>query len=258
MPSIRKAVFPVGGLGTRLLPLSRAISKELMRISGNKSLIDYAVKEAQDSGIEECIFVIGEKGEMLRSYFKGGGGDDRPFSDMTMRFVHQESPLGLGHAVLAAKEAVGGESFAVLLPDDLILSESPLLGEMLAHHKKKRSSLVALQNVPHEKTDRYGIVDVLKKDGRAFQIRNLIEKPPPSEAPSSYAIVGRYVLDANIFQHLEKTAPGAAGEIQLTDALKSALQETPLGGLLMKGVRFDCGTTEGLDQASLALIPQNG
>ncbi len=256
-PPLRKAVFPLAGQGTRLFPLTRAIPKELVRVAENKPLLYYALAEAAAAGIEECVFITGAHEAALKAYLEAS---DAPFPKMKRFYVKQETPKGLGDALLraaplmaAAGAGAGGEFFAVLLPDDLILAPAPL--PMMAElYRKKGRQLVALEKVPPALVSQYGIAKTGAPEGEALPLEALVEKPAPEEAPSDLAIVGRYILSAALFRHLAETPPGAKGEIQLTDGMARALSSLPLMGVPIQGRRFDCGRPEGLDQAAAALI----
>ena len=218
---IRKAVFPVAGLGTRFLPATKTVPKEMLPII-DKPLIQYAVDEAVEAGCD------------------------------TMIFVTQAEALGLGHAVLCAKPIVGNEPFAVLLPDDLIWNSGPgALSQMADAAEASNASMIAVQDVPRERTASYGIVASEVFNGREGQITAIVEKPKPEVAPSSLAVVGRYILSPKIFNLLENTTPGAGGEIQLTDAIATLLLQHPVHAYRFRGTRFDCGTHLGLIEATI-------
>lgn len=237
MKSIKKAVFPIAGCGTRAL---KTCSKEMLPVMG-KSLLLYAVEEAIQSGIEEFIFVT--RNGHAPDYFEQLQGVIAPNQ---IHSVCQEQPLGLGHAIYCAKPFIDDEFFIVSLPDELIVSSKPCLLQMLEAHEKTLAGVVALHPVPWEQIAQYGVVGGEETDiPSLLKLTELIEKPTPAKAPSSLAVVGRYLLNSRIFSYLETQKPGAQGEIQLTDSLHSFLKEEPLYGLEFDGQRFDCGSSEG-------------
>ena len=264
---VRKAVIPAAGLGTRLLPVTKAVPKELLPIV-NKPSIQYIVEEALLSGIEHIIFVISADKESILDYFDIDGnlecfleklGKKNLLKDIkkisrTIEIisVRQKEPLGLGHAVLTAETAVGDEPFAVLLPDDLVDSQIPCLSQLLGIFDKENSGVIALERVPKNKTTNYGIIEGRKKNGRIWNITALIEKPAPEEAPSALAVIGRYILPPEIFGILKRTKPGSGGEIQLTDALSKLAGMGKLLGVEFSGKRYDIGNPEGLIIANVA------
>ena len=265
---VRKAVFPVGGLGTRFLPATKAMPKEMLPIV-DKPLIHYAVEEARAAGIEEFIFVTGrgksaiedhfDRSYELRGQLAAKGRDAEadaveswvPGPGQTA-YTRQQEPLGLGHAVWCARHLVGDEPFAVLLADDLVLSDVPCMKQMLDAYLEVGGNVVAVEEVPREHTNRYGIVDFHEDDGRLVEVKGLVEKPAPAEAPSTLAVMGRYILMPEVFDALGRTPKGSGGEIQLTDALAATLRVVPLHGLRYSGRRFDCGTKAGFVQANVA------
>jgi UTP--glucose-1-phosphate uridylyltransferase len=265
---IRKAVFPVAGLGTRFLPATKTVPKEMLPIV-DKPLIQYAVDEAIEAGCDTLIFVTNRYKHSVADYFdkayeleqkleKSGKHEQLELvrnvlpSHVRAVFVTQAEALGLGHAVLCAKPIVGDEPFAVLLPDDLIWNRGPgALKQMADAAETDGVSVIAVQDVPKEQTGSYGIVATGSFNGRAAPIQAIVEKPKPESAPSNLAVVGRYVLDGRVFDLLEKTTPGAGGEIQLTDAIASLLAEKPVHAYRFQGTRFDCGTHQGLIEATI-------
>ncbi|MDO4709754.1 MAG: UTP--glucose-1-phosphate uridylyltransferase GalU [Pseudomonadota bacterium] len=267
-PRIRKAVFPVAGLGTRFLPATKTVPKEMLPVV-DRPLIQYAVDEAIDAGCDTLIFITNRYKHAVADYFDKAyeleqrlqkAGKEKQLDavqnvlpqGVRAIFVTQPEALGLGHAVLCAKEVVGDEPFAVLLPDDLIWSRGEgALRQMACHAQKTGASVIAVQDVAHEQTGSYGIVDAPDFDGRAGAIRGIVEKPHPDEAPSDLAVVGRYVLSPQIFRLLENTGEGAGGEIQLTDAIAQLLQQAPVDAFRFQGTRFDCGTHLGLIEATV-------
>ncbi len=265
---VRKAVFPVAGLGTRFLPATKAMPKEMLPIV-DKPLIQYAVEEAQAAGIEEVIFVIGRGKTVLLDHFdhsfelehtlgQRGKSDllDEMLSSMPkpgqISSTRQQQPLGLGHAVWCARNFVNDEPFAVLLADDLILAEPGCLSQMIDVYEKVGGNVVAVEDVPREQTMRYGILDVVEDDGRLARAQGLVEKPDPDQAPSTLSIIGRYILQPEVFSHLNKQEKGAGGEIQLTDAMAKTIESMPFHGLRFKGRRFDCGNKLGFLEANIA------
>lgn len=265
---IRKAVFPVGGLGTRFLPATKAMPKEMLPIL-DKPLIQYAVEEALAAGIEEFIFVTGRGKTAIEDHFDRAielesllqAREDKACLEAIqslsllpgkIAYVRQQEPLGLGHAVWCARLLVGDEPFAVLLADDFILGSKPCLAEMIEAYQSVGGNIVAVMDVAPDQTQRYGIVDVEQDQNKLVKAKGVVEKPLPHEAPSCVAIVGRYILDAAIFDVLARGEQGAGGEIQLTDALAHLLQNQDLHGLRFEGKRFDCGSKEGMLRATLA------
>ena len=265
---IRKAVFPVAGLGTRFLPATKTVPKEMLPII-DRPLIQYAVDEAVEAGSDTLIFVTNRYKHAVADYFdkayeleqkleRAGKLEQLELvrnvlpSHVRAVFVTQAEALGLGHAVLCAKPIVGDEPFAVLLPDDLIWNRGPgALKQMADAAETTGASVIAVQDVPHDQTGSYGIVATDAFTGREGRIRGIVEKPKPEVAPSNLAVVGRYVLDSRIFALLEGTVPGAGGEIQLTDAIAALLLEKPVHAYRFKGTRFDCGTHIGLIEATI-------
>lgn len=265
---VRKAIFPVGGLGTRFLPATKALPKEMLPVV-DKPLIEYAVDEARAAGIEEFIFVTGRGKTAIEDHFdtnyeleqtlRERGKDDElaQVNQSKLRpgqvaYVRQMSPLGLGHAVWCARNLINDEPFAVLLADDLIKSDKPTLAEMMEVYEEHGGNVVSLMEVPREHTSRYGIVDPGKSDGRLVEIRGLVEKPDPAAAPSNLAIVGRYILQPSIMDHLGKGRSGAGDEIQLTDSMLDLIGTSSFNGLRLSGTRYDCGTKAGFLTAGIA------
>jgi len=270
-PKVRKAVFPAAGLGTRFLPATKAQPKEMLPLV-DKPLIQYAVEEAVRSGIENIIIVTGRGKSAIEDHFdvsfelehllESRGKQDllasvRSISEMfNIAYVRQKEALGLGHAVLRAKELVGEEPFAVVLSDDVIDATVPCLRQLLNIHESYGASVLALMEVQPDQVSAYGIVDAepLPHNGtndRLFRIRSLVEKPAPSEAPSNLAIIGRYVLMPEIFTSVESIQPGKGGEIQLTDALKHLLGQRPIYGYRFEGKRYDAGDKLGFLKATV-------
>jgi UTP--glucose-1-phosphate uridylyltransferase len=266
---VRKAVFPVAGLGTRFLPATKSMPKEMLPVV-DKPLIHYAVEEAKAAGIEQFIMVTGRGKAAMEDHFDypyelaatlKERGKQAAFAELAswlpapgqVVYTRQQQPLGLGHAVLCAKELVGDEPFAVMLPDDLVLAATPCLKQMVEVFEKTQGSVVAVMDVPREHTNRYGVLDIAADEGKLVRIKGLVEKPAPKDAPSTLSIIGRYILRPEIFGHLEKTGRGAGGEIQLTDGMLKLLGDgKPFHGLRFEGKRFDCGDKLGFLEANVA------
>ena len=265
---IRKAVFPVAGLGTRFLPATKTVPKEMLPII-DKPLIQYAVDEAIEAGCDTLVFVTNRYKHAVADYFdkayeleqkleRAGKTEQLELIRSVLPpgvravFVTQAEALGLGHAVLCAKPVIGDEPFAVLLPDDLIWNRGPgALAQMADLAESLSASVIATQDVPRAQTNSYGIVATEDFSGRQGRIKAIVEKPEPDVAPSTLAVVGRYVLSPRIFDLLEMTTPGSGGEIQLTDAISALLREEPVLAYRFKGTRFDCGTHIGLVEATI-------
>ncbi|WP_304511676.1 UTP--glucose-1-phosphate uridylyltransferase GalU [Desulfobacula sp.] len=265
---IKKAVFPVAGLGTRFIPATKAMAKEMLPVV-DKPIIQYAVEEAFEAGIEHIIFVTGRGKKALEDHFdrsfeiehalKEKGKDDllKQIQELvpktgTIIYTRQNQPLGLGHAIWCARDIVGDEPFAVLLADDLIQTDKPVLSEMVKKFDRLRASMAAVMEVEKDQTDKYGILDAKLVEEDIVKINDMVEKPKPDEAPSNLAIIGRYILTPKIFEYLGRKKRGAGGEIQLTDAMKALLKEQPIYGYKFKGKRFDCGDKAGFQMANLA------
>ncbi len=262
----RKAVIPAAGLGTRFLPVTKSVPKELLPIL-DKPMLQYVVEEAAEAGVEEVIVVVSPGKESIASYFQsqpeledrlaesGASGllekVHRAAHLAHVSFVVQQQPLGLGHAVLTARDAVGNEPFVVILPDDIVVHNPGVVSQIAAAGERLGAGVVAVEAVAWDLVHNYGVVEGGPAEDRAFQIRGLVEKPPREEAPSNLAIVGRYLLPPEIFECLEHTAPGAKGEIQLTDALLLLLERQELYAYQFQGRRYDGGTPMGLLRASL-------
>ena len=271
MKKIRKAVFPVAGLGTRFLPATKAMPKEMLPVV-DKPLIQYAVEEARAAGIEHFIFVTGhgktaiedhfDKNQFLKERLERDNRSDLlallqqcSFNAGEISYVRQGEPKGLGHALLCAKNLIGDEPYAVLLPDDLFLCKTPCLKQMMDVYQKTGGHLAAVQEVPEEHTPRYGILDI-EQNGETFvKAKGLIEKPALGTAPSTLAISGRYILSPAVFDALEKTTVDA-GEIQLTDAVAACMNTTPFYGVRYEGRRFDCGDKIGFLSANVEFALQ--
>jgi UTP--glucose-1-phosphate uridylyltransferase len=270
MKQVKKAVFPVAGLGTRFLPATKAIPKEMLTVV-DRPLIQYAVEEALEAGIEQFIFVTGRGKTALEDHFDiayeleatmRGRGKALDVLDSTrlpagaVTSVRQQEPLGLGHAVWCARHIVGDEPFAVLLPDDLMVGRPGCLAQMIAAYQKVGGNIVCVEDVPRERTASYGIVDPGAADGRLTEVRGLVEKPRPEEAPSTLGVVGRYILQPEVMRILDAGETGAGGEIQLTDAMAKLIGRQPFHGVTVEGERHDCGDKIGFVRANLALALQ--
>ena len=271
---VKKAVFPVAGLGTRFLPATKANPKEMLTVV-DKPLIQYAAEEAVNAGIEELIFVTSSSKRAIEDHFdknyeleaeleKKGKTELLKIvrevvpANVTCVYVRQPEALGLGHAVLCAKPVVGDDPFAVILADDLINCDgNGVLAQMLSVFNDRQCSLLGVEEVPPEETEKYGIVDPEESDGRITHVRNIVEKPAPDVARSNLAVVGRYVLTAAIFKHLETIPRGAGGEIQLTDAIEKLLHEEQVLAYRFEGKRYDCGSKLGYLQATIEFALQH-
>lgn len=267
---IRKAIFPVAGMGTRFLPATKALPKEMLPVI-DKPLIQYAVEEALASGIEQIIFVTGRGKSAIEDHF------DYSFELNTMlqergktdilaeinssvltpgriAYVRQQEPLGLGHAVWCARHLIGDEPFAVILADDLIQSKTPCLKQMIESYKSQNltGSMIAAMEIDGDAISSYGVFDVSRDTPDCLFARGLVEKPHPSKAPSRYAAIGRYILSPQVLKRLESLEKGAGGEIQLTDAIAKSIQGDDLCGFKFEGTRFDCGSKEGFLRATLS------
>jgi len=276
---LRKVVFPVAGLGTRFLPATKVVAKEMLPVL-DRPLIQYAVDEAVDAGADTLIFVTNRYKHAIADYFDKAyelesklqqAGKDELLAlvqgtlpkNVRCVFVTQPEALGLGHAVLCARPVVGDEPFGIVLADDLIWNGAVgsgrpgALRQMAEVAASEQAGVLAVEEVPREQTHKYGIVDATPISDRAARVRLVIEKPKPEVAPSNLAIVGRYVLPGRIFELLEKTTPGAGGEIQLTDAIEDLLKESPVLAYRFEGMRFDCGNKLGLVQATVHMALQD-
>lgn len=265
---VTKAIFPVAGLGTRFLPATKSIPKEILTLV-DRPLIQYAIDEARAAGIKEFIFVTSRGKSALEDYF-----DHSPELEVTLRragkdalleilretnmdsgaiaYVRQNRPLGLGHAVWCARRLIGDEPFAVLLPDDVIAAEKPCLQQMVEAYAQTGGNIVAAMEVPVAKTSSYGVLDVAEDMGAVVSVKGMVEKPKAGEAPSNLAVIGRYILSPKVMSNLDKVKPGVGGEIQLTDAIAKEA-ETPgtVFGYRFRGQRYDCGTKAGFLQATV-------
>ena len=267
--TIRKAIFPVGGLGTRFLPATKSMPKEMLPVV-DKPLIQYAVEEAIEAGIEEFIFVTGRGKSAIEDHF------DHAYELQAMleargkysalklvketipdpgkiAYIRQQEPLGLGHAIWCARNFAGSEPVAILLADDLIHAKPGCLRQMLDTYKVIGGNMLALSEVAPKEVSSYGIIEAGEQNGSLVKVRGLVEKPEESKAPSNLAVIGRYILQPQIFENLSKFELGTGGEIQLTDAIAKQIGAEPLNGFLFKGKRFDCGSQVGFLEANIAL-----
>ena len=269
---VRKAVFPVAGLGTRLLPATKSIPKEMITVV-DRPLIQYAIDEAREAGIEQMIFVTGRGKAALDDYFdmgfelettmKSRGKSLDALAPSRSGFgeivsVRQQQPLGLGHAVWCACDIVGDEPFAVLLPDELMFGQPNCLAQMVEAYEKAGGNIVAALEVPESETHQYGVIDPGSTDGRLTEIRGLVEKPAPGTAPSNLMLPGRYILQPDVMRALDAQETGAGGEIQLTDAIAKLIGKQPLYAYRFEGERYDCGSAAGFVIANLAMALERG
>jgi UTP--glucose-1-phosphate uridylyltransferase len=267
MKPVRKAVFPVAGLGTRSLPATKVIAKEMLTVV-DRPLIQYAVEEAREAGVEQMIFVTGRGKGALEDHFdiayeleatmKARGKSLEPldstrFPPGAIVSVRQQEPLGLGHAVWCARDIVGDEPFAVLLPDDLMVGRPGCLAQMVEAYSKVGGNIVCAQEVAPERTASYGIITPGSRDGNLTEVKGLVEKPKPEEAPSNLGVVGRYILQPEIMEILGNVGKGAGGELQLTDGMAELIGKQPFHGVTFNGDRHDCGDRTGFVIANLAL-----
>jgi len=265
---VRKAILPVAGLGTRFLPATKAMPKEMLPVV-DKPLIQYAVEEAREAGIEEFVFVTGRGKQLLEDHFdhaieleqtlekRGKAAELAAVRDAIippgkLSYTRQQRPLGLGHAVWCGRAFIGDEPFAVLLPDDLMLARPGCLKQMVEAYGRVGGNMAAVEDVPREHTNRYGILDVVAEDGPLVRAKGLVEKPAPADAPSTLSIIGRYILQPEVFAELEAHRAGAGGEIQLTDGIAATIPRLPFHGFRFAGRRFDCGNKVGFVAANLA------
>jgi UTP--glucose-1-phosphate uridylyltransferase len=265
---LRKAVLPVAGLGTRFLPATKATAKEMLPVV-DKPLIQYAIEEARAAGIEQFCLITGRGKTALVEHFDIAfeleatlreRGKLDVLADLEAMAVHpgsivtvrQQVPLGLGHAIWCARAFIGSDPFAILLPDDLVLADTPCLKQLAHAYQQTGGNVVAVTEVPREQTNRYGILEIGHDDGRLVEVTGLVEKPPPAEAPSNLSIIGRYVLLPEVIEHLAAMERGAGGEVQLTDGMARMIGHTPFHGLRYEGRRFDCGDKVGFLEANIA------
>ena len=267
MKVIKKAVFPVAGLGTRFLPATKANPKEMLPVV-DKPLIQYAVEEAMQSGITELIFVTGRNKRSIEDHFDKNVELEASLmasnkslllesirsiipSHVKCIYTRQSEPLGLGHAVLQAKTIINDEPFAVLLADDLTDAKTPVLKQLISQHQKEQASVIAIEDIPKDKTIQYGIVDVSTSKDNLYKINSIVEKPQPKDAPSTLGVIGRYLFNPEIFDCLEKIKPGKGGEIQLTDAIQMLLSQQSIFAYQFEGKRYDCGDKLGFMKANI-------
>jgi len=269
---LRKAVFPVAGLGTRFLPATKAMPKEMLTVV-DKPLIQYAVEEALEAGIEQIIFVTGRNKGALEDHFdisyeledtmRSRGKSLDAISNIRMKpgspvYVRQQEPLGLGHAVWCAREIVGDEPFAVLLPDELMVGKPGFMKQMVEAYNQVGGNVIGALEVPDSETDKYGIISPGAINGRLIEVTALVEKPQRGTAPSNLMIPGRYILQPEVMRILETQEKGAGGEIQLTDAMAQLIGNQPFHGFTFDGQRYDCGDKAGYVQANLAIAMVRG
>ena len=266
---VTKAIFPVAGLGTRFLPATKSVPKEIMTLV-DRPLIQYAIDEARAAGIKEFIFVTSRGKGALEDYFdhaptleqelRQKGNDDlleiltgTNMDSGAIAYIRQHKALGLGHAVWCARRLIGNEPFAVVLPDDVIAAEKPCLQQMVEAYDETGGNIVATMEVPPEKASSYGVLDVHKDMGQLVKVKGLVEKPPAGQAPSNLAVIGRYILNPSVLRSLDQMKLGSGGEIQLTDAVANeVLGEPGVYGYRFQGQRFDCGSKSGFLQATVA------
>ena len=270
---VNKVVFPVAGLGSRFLPATKSIPKEMLPII-DKPLIQYAVDEAVDAGFSELIFITGNTKRAIQDHFKFNPDlnisnlteDKKNFlsemhrvipSHVSCKYIIQDEPLGLGHAILQAKEAIGEDPFAVVLADDLIDSKQGVLKQMLDHYNDENSSIISVQKIMKSESINYGIIEFKEVNKDLMKIIDIVEKPSPENAPSNYGVVGRYILSSKIFSMLDKVSAGVGNEIQLTDAIKLLLKTNPIYSYKFSGTRHDCGTKIGFIKANIAFALNN-
>lgn len=263
---IRTAIFPVGGMGTRFLPATKSMPKEMLPVV-DKPIVHYAFEEAKAAGIENFIFVTGRNKSAIDDHFDHSYELETLLEDKNKHselglirewlpdagniiFTRQQKPLGLGHAVWCARQLIKDEAFAVILADDMVQSETPCLKQMIDSYTG--GNMTAVMDVPKEKTSSYGILDIESEEGRLVKAKGLVEKPSPDKAPSTLSIIGRYILDSSIFEVLGQHKIGSGGEIQLTDAMASMISHTPFHGYRFEGTRYDCGSKIGFLEANIA------
>ena len=264
--TVNKAIIPAAGLGTRFLPATKAQPKEMLPIV-DKPTLQYIIEEAVNSGIEEILIITGRNKKSIEDHFdrsvelelelesKGKMElleEVRKISNMVnIHFIRQKEPKGLGHAIHCAKTFIGNEPFAVLLGDDIVYSEKPCLKQMIDAYDEYKTTILGVQEVPHEDVNKYGVVDGLHIEDRAYKVKDLVEKPAVDEAPSDMAILGRYIINPGIFEILEHTKPGKGGEIQLTDALKELATKEAMYAYNFEGRRYDVGDKQGFLEATV-------
>jgi UTP--glucose-1-phosphate uridylyltransferase len=265
---LKKAVLPVAGLGTRFLPATKALAKEMLPVV-DKPLIQYAVEEARAAGIEQFCFITGRGKTLIVEHFDVAYELERTLEERgkakelaelraqamepgSLVTVRQQVPMGLGHAIWCARAFIGDDPFAILLPDDLMLCEVSCTAQLADAYRETGGNVVAIEEVPRDKVNRYGVLDVAEDMGRLVSVKGLVEKPSPERAPSNLTIVGRYVLMPEVISHLARMERGAGGEVQLTDGMASLIGKQPFHGLRYEGRRFDCGDKAGFLEAQIA------
>jgi UTP--glucose-1-phosphate uridylyltransferase len=268
-PRVRKAVLPVAGLGTRVLPGAKNTPKEMLNVV-DRPIVSYIVAEARAAGIEHFVFVTGRGKEAIENYFDHhpeleaqleGKGKNEMLAEIRaelaqpgeMSFVRQMAPLGLGHAVWCARDVIGDEPFAVLLPDVIVEAKTPCLKQLVEAYEKTGANIIAVEEVPDSETHKYGVIAPVKQDGRLYEMSGMVEKPAPGTSPSNLAIAGRYILRPEIFGALEAQEKGAGGEIQLTDAMARLMQSQAFYGWRYEGETYDCGDKIGLLRANVGI-----
>ncbi|MCM3179013.1 UTP--glucose-1-phosphate uridylyltransferase GalU [Cytobacillus horneckiae] len=272
MNKVRKAIIPAAGLGTRFLPATKAMPKEMLPIV-DKPTIQYIIEEAVASGIEDIIIVTGKGKRAIEDHFDNAPELERSLEEKekfdildkvrhssnlaNIHYIRQKEPKGLGHAVWCARNFIGNEPFAVLLGDDIVQSDMPCVQQLINQYEETKSAIIGVQQVPENETHRYGIIDPLEKDGRLYKVNNFVEKPVQGTAPSNLAIMGRYVLTADIFDLLEKTETGAGGEIQLTDAIQKLNENQSVFAYDFEGRRYDVGEKLGFVKTTLEFALQH-
>jgi UTP--glucose-1-phosphate uridylyltransferase len=272
LKKVRKAIIPAAGLGTRFLPATKAMPKEMLPIV-DKPTIQYIVEEAVASGIEDIIIVTGKGKRAIEDHFDNAWELEHNLAEKgkldllekvryssnlaNIHYIRQKQPLGLGHAVWCARNFIGDEPFAVLLGDDIVQSDTPCLKQLMDQFEQTHSSIIGVQEVPEEETHRYGIIDPSGSQGRRYQVENFVEKPAPGTAPSNLAIIGRYILTPEIFLFLEKQEQGAGGEIQLTDAIQKLNQIQRVFAYQFEGKRYDVGEKLGFIQTTIEIALQD-
>ncbi|ARC69857.1 UTP--glucose-1-phosphate uridylyltransferase GalU [Bacillus sp. GM2] len=272
MKKVRKAIIPAAGLGTRFLPATKAMPKEMLPIV-DKPTIQYIIEEAVEAGIEDIIIVTGKSKRAIEDHFDFSPELERNLEEKgktellekvkkasnlaDIHYIRQKEPKGLGHAVWCARNFIGDEPFAVLLGDDIVQAEKPGLRQLMDEYEKTLSSVIGVQQVPEDQTHRYGIIDPLTNEGRLYQVKNFVEKPKPGTAPSNLAILGRYVFTPEIFMYLDKQQVGAGGEIQLTDAIQKLNEIQRVFAYDFEGKRYDVGEKLGFIQTTLEFAMQD-
>ena len=265
---LKKAVLPVAGLGTRFLPATKALAKEMLPVV-DKPLIQYAVEEARSAGIEQFCFITGRGKTSIVEHFDVAyelertleeRGKTKELADLraqalepgSLATVRQQVPMGLGHAIWCARAFIGDDPFAILLPDDLMLCDIPATKQLADAYRETGGNVVAIEEVPRERVNKYGVLDVAEDKGRLVSVKGLVEKPPVDKAPSNLTVIGRYVLMPEVIEHLSRMERGAGGEVQLTDGMASLIGKQPFHGLRYEGRRFDCGDKAGFLEAQIA------